>query len=356
MAESLLKIMLVRITTKLYDAMRMDRWLPARSQSESMSKSRHDHVDNGYTRAAEPISIDQNYISWLREHPSALSAFNQMINVAKGKQIVVFLDYDGTLSPIVSDPENAFMSDQMRAAVRDVSNCFPTAIISGRSRQKVLDFVKLNTVYYSGSHGMDTIGPAVKTNSYDKSYQQRSFDNQGNEFIVFQPAQDFLPAVRKILDEVTEKTQKIQGVAIEDNRFCLSVHYRHVKDDDYETLEEEVMLILANHPGFHMTRGKKVMEIRPSIKWNKGDALKYLLEALGFHKSGDVFPIYIGDDQTDEDAFKVLRERGEGYPIIVSSTPRDTTASHSLRSPSEVQSFLDRLSKWGAENSTIPNK
>lgn len=49
-----------------------------------------------------------------REHPSALSSFNQMIKLAKGKQIVVFLDYDGTLSPIVSDPKCAFMSDQVQ--------------------------------------------------------------------------------------------------------------------------------------------------------------------------------------------------------------------------------------------------
>lgn len=74
---------------------------------------------------------------------------------------------------------------------------------------------------------------------------------------------------------------------------------------DYARLEEELQLMLANNPDFHMTRGKKVLEIRPSIKWNKGDALKYLLSTLGFHKSSDVFPIYIGDDRTDEDAFKV---------------------------------------------------
>nr|GEV10399.1 probable trehalose-phosphate phosphatase 2 [Tanacetum cinerariifolium] len=357
MTESLFKMVMVRMTTKFYEVMGTQRWLPTTSQSESMSKLRHDHVDRGCSsRAGEPIAIDPNYISWLREHPSALSAFNQMINVVKGKQIVVFLDYDGTLSPIVSDPECAFMSEQMREAVRNVSNCFPTAIISGRSREKVFDFVKLNTLYYSGSHGMDTMGPALKNNSYDTTYQRRSVDKEGNESIVFQPAQDFLPAVKKILIEVTQRTQHIQGVTIEDNRFCLSVHYRHVKDEDYGSLEKEVKLVLADNPDFHMTRGKKVLEIRPSIKWNKGDALKYLLETLAYHKSSDVFPIYIGDDRTDEDAFKVIRERGQGYPIIVSSTPRDTMALHSLRNPSEVQLFLDRLSRWGSDNATTNHR
>ncbi|XP_024990344.1 probable trehalose-phosphate phosphatase 2 [Cynara cardunculus var. scolymus] len=323
----------------------------ARSQSESMSKSRYDHVDGGYSRGGETIAIDQNYISWLREHPSALSSFRDMINASKGKQIVIFLDYDGTLSPIVSDPECAFMSDEMRTAVHDVSNCFPTAIISGRSREKVFDFVKLNTVYYSGSHGMETMGPPPQNKSYDKKYHQTSFDNEGNEVIIFQPAQDFLPAVKKILSELTERMKNIQGVMIEDNKFCLSVHYRHVKDEDYGRVEEAVQLMLANNGDFHMTGGNKVLEIRPSIQWNKGDALIYLLDTLGFQKSDDVFPIYIGDDRTDEDAFKVLRERG-GYPIVVSSKPRETMALHSLRNPSEVQAFLLRLSRWGFDSPT----
>ncbi|KAK1415203.1 hypothetical protein QVD17_30976 [Tagetes erecta] len=326
-----------RIASRLYDAMGKKQ---GSYESESMSKSRN----------------DQNYTFWLREHPSALTSFVEMIHMAKGKQIIVFLDYDGTLSPIVSDPERAFMSVQMREAVRSVSKCFPTAIISGRSREKVHDFVKLNSVYYSGSHGMDTIGPAPKKNSYDKNYQKKTYDNEGNEFIVFQPAQDFLPAIKKMLTEVKERTRKIPGVAIEDNRFCVSVHYRHVKEKDYERVEEEVKLMLANYPDFHFTRGKKVLEIRPSIEWNKGDALKYLLETLGFHDSGDVLPVYIGDDRTDEDAFKVLRERGDGYPIIVSSAPKETMALYSLQSPSEVQTFLTRLSMWGIENAATTHR
>ncbi|XP_076894195.1 trehalose-phosphate phosphatase B-like [Bidens hawaiensis] len=277
-----------------------------------------------------------------------------MINVAKGKQIVVFLDYDGMLSPIVGDPECAFMTNQMRAAVDNVSNCFHTAIISGRSRKKVYDFVQLKGVFYSGSHGMDTMGPALRnTNNYDATFQKRSFDTEGNEFIIFQPAQHFLPEIKEMLTEVKERTENIPGVKIEDNMFCLSVHYRHVKDEDHERLENQVKSMLANHPDFHFTIGKKVFEIRPSIEWNKGDALNYLLEAFGFHNASKVFPIYIGDDKTDEDAFKVIRERGQGYPIIVSSKPRDTMALYSLKSPSEVQSFLTCLGRWGYDNGAI---
>ncbi|XP_071703575.1 probable trehalose-phosphate phosphatase 1 [Rutidosis leptorrhynchoides] len=67
---------------------------------------------------------------------------------------------------------------QVRVAVPNVSICFPTVIISDGNREKVYDFVKLDTLYYFGSHGMDTIRRAQKNNSYDKIYQQRRFDNE----------------------------------------------------------------------------------------------------------------------------------------------------------------------------------
>lgn len=104
------------------------------------------------------------------KYPSGLSSFEKIASHAKGKKIVLFLDYDGTLSPIVNNPDRAWMSDsvrilppeglcrrsmlpylivfiflktsdsQMRAAVKEAANCFPTAIISGRCRDKVISF------------------------------------------------------------------------------------------------------------------------------------------------------------------------------------------------------------------------
>ncbi|KAK9665292.1 hypothetical protein RND81_14G103200 [Saponaria officinalis] len=283
----------------------------------------------------EPNVEDAKYESWLVDHPSALMSFEEMMRVSKGKKIVVFLDYDGTLSQIVDDPELAFMSDNMRSAVKEVASQFPTAIISGRSRNKVYEFVQLNDVYYAGSHGMDIM-----------SKRQKSFDKKGNEGSIFQPAREFLPEIQKIYKEVENEVQKIEGVTVEDNTFCISVHFRRAKEKDYPLVEERVKLVLARHPGFHLTGGKKVLEIRPSIKWNKGNALEYLLDTLGLAKSNDVLPIYIGDDTTDEDAFKVIDKRGQGFAILVSKKPKETRASYSLRDPSEVLAFLLRLAKW----------
>jgi trehalose 6-phosphate phosphatase len=81
--------------------------------------------------------LDLRYRNWMVNYPSALTSFESITELANGKRLALFLDYDGTLSPIVDNPANAVMSDEMRAAVRHVASLFPTAIISGRSRDKV---------------------------------------------------------------------------------------------------------------------------------------------------------------------------------------------------------------------------
>uniref|UniRef100_A0A453KQC7 trehalose-phosphatase n=1 Tax=Aegilops tauschii subsp. strangulata TaxID=200361 RepID=A0A453KQC7_AEGTS len=134
---------------------------------ESMRASSPTHA-----RAAAALSagVDDEHAAWMARHPSALGKFEEIVAASKGKQIVMFLDYDGTLSPIVDDPDAAFMSETMRMAVRSVAKHFPTAIVSGRCRDKVFDFVKLAELYYAGSHGMDIKGPAKSS----KSKGQRS--------------------------------------------------------------------------------------------------------------------------------------------------------------------------------------
>ncbi|KZV22009.1 putative trehalose-phosphate phosphatase 2 [Dorcoceras hygrometricum] len=329
---------------KLYRAMGLQKMLSSDQINGPISKMQPSLF--GLEKPMGHNLTDSYYISWLEEHPSALGCFHMMMSATNGKQIVLFLDYDGTLSPIVSDPNRAFMTDRMRSAVLEVARHFPTAIISGRSREKVYDFVKLDEVYYAGSHGMDIMGPLSTTNSYDGKYQINTLNERGNEFTIYQPAKEYLPSIKKMLKELKKRTCDVPGAFVEDNRFCVSVHYRHVLDEDYGMLEEIIHNVLSEYPCFHLTRGKKVLEIRPSIKWNKGDALVYLLDTLGFSDSTNVIPIYIGDDRTDEDAFKVLRSRKEGYPIVVSSVPRQTSASYSLCDPSEVLLFLICLARW----------
>ncbi|KAI5669902.1 hypothetical protein M9H77_19755 [Catharanthus roseus] len=247
----------------------------------------------------------------------------------------MFLDYDGTLSPIVEDPDRAFMSDSMRSTVKKLARYFPTAIVTGRCRDKVYSFVRLAELYYAGSHGMDIKGPS-----------KGSKCKKGVQTVPFQPASEFLPMIDEVYKLLVEKTKSTPGAKVENNKFCISVHFRCVDEKKWSELARQVKSVLENYPKLRLSPGRKVLEIRPVINWDKGKALEFLLESLGYANCSNVFPVYIGDDRTDEDAFKVLRKKGQGFGILVSKIPRETNASYSLQEPSEVMYFLRRLVDW----------
>ncbi|KAK2356167.1 trehalose-phosphatase [Trifolium repens] len=326
------------------DDVRSNGWLDAmKASSPPRKKSTH----KGSSAQVASIDYDvEDYNLWMLGYPSALDAFEKIVDRAKDKKIAMFLDYDGTLSPIVEDPDCAFMSEPMRTTVRSVAMYFPTAIISGRSRDKVFDLVKLTELYYAGSHGMDIIGPVSDTLSVNHPNCIKSTDQQGKEITLFQPAREFLPMIDEVFKTLIEITKDIEGAKVENHKFCVSVHYRNVEENNWTTIAQRVHDIIKNYPRLRSTHGRKVLEIRPVIDWNKGKAVEFLLESLGLTDRNDVLPIYIGDDKTDEDAFKVLKESNRGYGILVSSARKESNAFYSLRDPNEVMKFLQLLVNW----------
>ncbi|XP_054815670.1 trehalose-phosphate phosphatase A [Prosopis cineraria] len=328
--------------TGLLDDVRSSGWLDAMKSSSPTAKKITKDINHGFASS----DADSAYCTWLLKYPSALTSFEQITNYAKGKRIALFLDYDGTLSPIVDNPECAFMSDNMRAAVKKVAELFPTAIISGRSRDKVYEFVGLTELYYAGSHGMDIIGPVRQSVSDNHPNCIRSTDNQGKEVNLFQTAAEFLPMIDEVMSSLIECTKDIKGAKVENNKFCVSVHYRNVEEKNWHIVGQRVTDILKDYPRLRLTHGRKVLEVRPVINWDKGKAVTFLLESLGLNNCDDVLPIYVGDDRTDEDAFKVLKEGHKGYGILVASAPKESNAVYSLHDPSEVMEFLKSLVVW----------
>jgi alpha,alpha-trehalase len=103
-----------------------------------------------------------------------------------------------------------------------------------------------------------------------------------------------------------------------------------------------VEAVAARHRELRKIDGKKVYELLPRIEWDKGKAVMWLLEAMGLEsRSGGIRSIYIGDDSTDEDAFRALKECGVG--ILVSDQTQPTAAIYALRDPTEVERFLRTL-------------
>ncbi|KAG6508292.1 hypothetical protein ZIOFF_033666 [Zingiber officinale] len=329
---------------------------------ESMRASSPTHP----REAASDLSVaaDGEYKDWLKRHPSALGNFNDVVAASKAKQMVMFLDYDGTLSPIVDDPDSAFMSEPV--SPHKISKTFPMKLgvdrrmnpdEGGRERRcealpnchrewqmqeqgelpiSVFNFVRLKELYYAGSHGMDIKGPSKST---------KKTTSKTNP-VLFQPASEFLPVMDEVYNALVEKIKSVPGSRVENNTFSLSVHYRCVEEKIWNSLAELVRSVVNDYPELRLTVGRKVLEIRPSIEWDKGKALEFLLESIGFANCNNVFPVYIGDDRTDEDAFKVLRERGQGVGILVSKFAKETNASYSLQEPAEVNKFLRQLVAW----------
>lgn len=338
-----------RKKTGVLDDVRAASWLDSMKASSPPPKKLT--FDFDADADLDSSDTDVAYRAWMINYPSALLSFEQIMHYAKGKRIALFLDYDGTLSPIVDNPDLAFMSDEMRAAVKNVAEYFPTAIISGRSRNKVYEFVGLTELYYAGSHGMDIVGPANGSAFNGHPNCIKLTDKQGKEAVLFQPASEFLPMIEEVFTTLVESTQDIKGAKVENNKFCVSVHYRNVDEKDWKTVAQCVHDIIKEYPRLKLTHGRKVLEVRPVIDWNKGKAVEFLLESLGLSDCDDVLPIYVGDDRTDEDAFRVLREGNRGYGILVSRVPKESHAFYSLKDPAEVMEFLKALVTWKSRSS-----
>ena len=135
-------------------------------------------------------------------------------------------------------------------------------------------------------------------------------------------------------------SREFRGALVESNRYNTAVHYRLVATEDVGHLRELVDKVLLDYPNLRKTEGKMILEMRPAIDWDKGKAALWILDALGLDSSS-ALSFYIGDDVTDEDAFKALKGRGIG--ILVAEAPRKTAATHILRDTEEVRRFLQEM-------------
>ncbi|UCF87291.1 MAG: trehalose-phosphatase, partial [Nitrospiraceae bacterium] len=127
----------------------------------------------------------------------------------------------------------------------------------------------------------------------------------------------------------------VDGVVVEDKGVTASIHYRLVNTRKTGNVFETFWSIVSRYEDlFRITSGKKVLEIRPHGIWNKGDAVKWIWKKFGT----DTTPIYVGDDTTDEDAFKAIKGKGIGICI-----GKNIEADYYLKSQREIRKFLKLL-------------
>jgi trehalose-phosphatase len=249
--------------------------------------------------------------------PSALEHVQEIARSCD--RFAVFLDFDGTLTPIVSHPEHAWLSESMRQTLRSLAAHVPVAILSGRDLDDVRGRVHVDGIVYAGSHGFDIAGAGGLRKELAAAY---------------------LPVLDMVETELREALDEIPGAQLERKHFSVAAHYRNVNENEAFRIAQAVDTVAARHRELRRIDGKKVYELLPDIDWNKGKAVLWLLETLELER-GNALPIFIGDDRTDEDAFSALEKRG--VAILVSEQLQVTAASYWLKNPEEVERFLREL-------------
>jgi trehalose 6-phosphate phosphatase len=270
------------------------------------------------------------HASTVRELPDALRDGKQFAAKLAGRRPAVFLDYDGVLTPIVDRPQDAVMSEGMREVVQALARRCSVCVVSGRDRPVVQQLMGVEDLVVAGSHGFDIWSPQEGT-------------------IAHNAAAGFEDLISEVRGRLRAEVESIPGVVIEPKRASVALHYRLADLEHHAKLMAVVDELLDEYSGrLKVTPGKMVYEFQPKIDWHKGKAVLHLLRTLHLDDD-DVVPLYLGDDITDEDAFRALAGRGVGIIVGHPDDPevanRPTAADFVLESTVEVEQFLTRLAR-----------
>ncbi len=249
--------------------------------------------------------------------PHARELLRDLAADCRAGRLALFLDFDGTLAPIAAHPRLARLDAGLRRTLAALAARLPVAIVSGRAAADVCRLVGIEEIYIAGSHGFEITGPGGLAH------------DEGAPFTAELDAAE---------GELAEAVAGLPGVWVERKPYAIAVHFRDAPADILPALEARIAALARRHPALLLKGGKKVFELRPAKAWDKGRAVLWLLD----HVMGrDRRAVFLGDDVTDEDAFRQLEGRGIG--IVVGEEQRLTHARYRLRDPSEVRAFLTAL-------------
>jgi trehalose-phosphatase len=250
---------------------------------------------------------------WLFDDTARVGA-----RIRRAPHLLVCLDLDGTLIPIVHDPAVARLSPSMQQGLSTLGSCqqVSLAILSGRERADLQARVDLPGLIYAGNHGLEISGPGW--------------------LFVERTAAEHCQAIQALAADLSKKLEHVPGTLVEDKGLTLSVHYRQVATADVEEVQLVHSALAGSSYPFHLTASDMVFEISPRVEWNKGDAVGWIKEQVG--KPGALV-LYVGDDITDEEAFAAFPEN---ITIKVGGAA-ETRAHYRVEDLTEVQRFLEWL-------------
>jgi trehalose-phosphatase len=258
----------------------------------------------------------------LRDAAQPVPILDHLADVEKritaASHLALFLDFDGTLSPIVSSPQDATLDPAIRPILEELARRedMGIAIISGRSMADVRERVGLSGVVYAGNHGLEAESDTI-------SYRNPEADALRREL------KCTLLQLRLALSET-------DGLEIEDKGLTLAVHFRRVTEHLHDWVRSITLSTVGRSRSFTCREGKMVIDVKPRIEWHKGFAVQWILKEIMPTRA---LPIYMGDDVTDEDAFAAIRE---GITIKVGGSG-ETGAQYTLPDVPSVGQFLNWL-------------
>ena len=254
--------------------------------------------------------------------PDATACWDELVARLRTGRPALLFDFDGTLAPISDTPDRVRLPWETRRVLQQLSELCPVAVLSGRDLDDVRQRVRVHGLWYAGSHGFEIAGP-----------QEEYFAHPAGEAA--------LPDLDEAQRRLSAELAAVPGVLIDRKRFALAVHYRLVEHDSVERVVSAVGEVGGGLPSLRLARGRMVAELLPDVDWNKGQALGWLLDHVA---EPDLLPLYVGDDFTDEDALRAVRDIGVG--IVLRSGEhgdRMTWAHYAVDDPRSLGVLLGRV-------------
>lgn len=258
------------------------------------------------------------------EVPASDQALSTVVEaVASADRRLVTSDFDGTLAEIVPHPDDATIKPDARSALEAVSSDPHTevAVVSGRAKDDIEERVDLPGIWHAGNHGLEI--------------------SADGETFVHPEAAEARSAIEAACEELEDRLDDVGGAFVEPKGLTATVHYRRVEEDAVEDVQQNVRHVVDRYASaIDIHDGKQVLELRPALEWNKGRAVEWILETA-YDDPTDVHPVYVGDDVSDEAAFRALDDTGSA--VRVGDAASAAAADVTLADPDAVAGFFDRL-------------
>jgi len=266
--------------------------------------------------------------------PYVFDNLNLIVGALRHSPFGLITDFDGTISETAPTPQEAEVSPLCRQYLSALCNQLAlVAAISGRPAIEVRDMVKIDGMVYIGNHGLERWSGGL------------------SEFP--REAQNYFEVVKAAIEELTPLLS-IEGISIQDKGITATIHYRLCPDP--QSAEKDILSALENSPHarrLQIMQEKMAIDLLPPVKVNKGTATLDLIQRYNLQGG-----IYLGDDQTDFDAFRAIRSASrdsdfQGFAIGITSQEMpqelEAEADFTLNGIKDVERFLNWMSQTALE-------